>query len=246
MIITNDHVFFYTKEDALSNFAPVSFSVKKIHFKTGEHYLHYCKAKLFGDEVRAELILTAKTPHDALQQGRQVVGFDDVVWSKHARNYMTKGCYYKAIQNPEVLSILMDSENRVIGEASANTRWAIGLTMDSDLKNDENAWHGANWLGEAWMEARTIIEKTVPFVHDGEYPVPHQDTIRLCKCKITHAFKVAASKKQDFKLEVFFPEYHEDFDAIQSYIGKPAIMITKAQWEAGVDVLRGIENDCCC
>jgi len=40
-------------------------------FATSEHYMMYCKALLFGDEVVAKRILESETPGEAKTLGRE-------------------------------------------------------------------------------------------------------------------------------------------------------------------------------
>lgn len=63
-----------------SNFAHAPFQTTKygqtVHFPTVEHYFHYQKAKLFGDENAKEAILKTNDPLQAKRIGRTVHNFD--------------------------------------------------------------------------------------------------------------------------------------------------------------------------
>lgn len=58
-------------------------------------YMHYRKAVLFGDREMIANILRAETPHDAKKLGRQVAGFDAIVWEANREQIVFQGNLFK-------------------------------------------------------------------------------------------------------------------------------------------------------
>lgn len=56
------------------------FDVDGVTYRTAEHWMMTCKARLFGDERNAVEIIVALRPEEAKELGRAVRGFDGQVW----------------------------------------------------------------------------------------------------------------------------------------------------------------------
>ena len=71
-----------------SNFAHAPFQATEygqtVHFPTVEHYFHYQKAKLFGDETAKQAILNTSDPLLVKRIGRTVQNFNPSTWGKVA------------------------------------------------------------------------------------------------------------------------------------------------------------------
>ena len=71
------------------------------------------------------------------------------------------GCnIHKFNQQPHLTEYLLNTENRVLVEASpVDAVWGIGLSADSKDIDNIYAWRGQNLLGFALMEARDFLKK---------------------------------------------------------------------------------------
>ena len=156
----NDMFLFYGSSDLFSNWNWRGFVVKGIYFKTGEHFLMYCKAMLFGDKDTAAKILVADHPKQAKYLGRLVKGFNEKVWQEKRIPYMVRGCLAKADQYDDVANLLDNSGDKTIVEASLYDKiWGVGIEKGDFDIYDPNNWLGTNYLGTSYMIARAIRRK---------------------------------------------------------------------------------------
>ncbi|MCC9017546.1 NADAR family protein [Flavobacterium lipolyticum] len=132
-----------------------AFTVDKVTYKTAEHWMMAKKAELFNDNEVLAKIIKANSPAEAKKLGRQVKNYDDTLWLANRFDIVTQGNYHKFSQNPDLKAFLLNTDERVIVEASpVDPIWGIGMAGDhKDVLNPEK-WKGLNLLGFALMEVR--------------------------------------------------------------------------------------------
>ncbi|WP_202700515.1 NADAR family protein [Flavobacterium sp. UGB4466] len=132
-----------------------AFTVDKVTYKTAEHWMMAKKAELFNDNEVLAKIIKANSPAEAKKLGRQVKNYDDTLWLANRFEIVTQGNYHKFSQNPDLKAFLLNTDERVIVEASpVDPIWGIGMAGDhKDVLNPEK-WKGLNLLGFALMEVR--------------------------------------------------------------------------------------------
>lgn len=135
-----------------------SFEVEGITYKTAEHWMMAKKAELFKDEEILAKILECKSPAEAKKLGRKVRNYDDKIWLENRYEIVKQGNFYKFSQNPDLKTFLINTNERVIVEASpVDPIWGIGMAGDhKDALNPEK-WKGLNLLGFALMEVRNEL-----------------------------------------------------------------------------------------
>lgn len=136
------------------------FTVDGIVYETAEHWMMAKKAELFNDMEIKDKILSVKSPAEAKKLGREVRNYSDEVWLKERYEIVKKGNFHKFNQNEDLKTFLLQTNNRIIVEASpVDPIWGIG--MASDHKDIENPlkWRGLNLLGFALMEVRDELVK---------------------------------------------------------------------------------------
>lgn len=137
-----------------------SFTVEGVVYKTAEHWMMAKKAELFGDKEMAAKIVSAKSPAEAKDLGRQVKNFSELIWNEKRFEIVVEGNFHKFSQNEELKAFLVDTKKRVLVEASPVDKiWGIGLTAESDKAENPLLWNGLNLLGFALMEARDQLVK---------------------------------------------------------------------------------------
>lgn len=128
-----------------------------IKFNCAEQYMMYHKANLFNDKEIAEKILKEKDPKNIKALGRKIKNFDQQEWDKKKFYIVVNGNYYKFSQNPKLKSILLDTNDEIIAEASPlDTIWGIGIDEKSAQNGDK--WQGENLLGKALVVVRNMIK----------------------------------------------------------------------------------------
>ncbi len=131
-----------------------------LKFMTAEHYMMYHKAMLFANEDISRKVLKCKHPREAKKLGRQVVGFDETIWNNKRYGIVVNANVLKFGQNPDLLGYLLNTNERVLVEASPVDKiWGIGLAVDNPNVEQPEHWQGLNLLGYALMAAREQLSK---------------------------------------------------------------------------------------
>jgi len=142
-------------KSCFSQWFPAAFTVAGDTYATAEHWMMAEKARLFGnDDVRQRLI-AARHPDEAKKLGRQVTGFNPVVWDAQKYELVVAGNYHKFSQHPALRDYLLTTGDRVLVEASpVDAIWGIGLAANHPDATQPARWPGENLLGFALMEVR--------------------------------------------------------------------------------------------
>jgi len=140
----------------LSNDSAHPIDVDGEKFPTVEHYFQAMKAKEFKDDEIYNKIVKSKTPKAAKALGVKVKNFVTEVWDDKRDEIMSKAIHAKFTQHPELRKELLDTGDKVIGEANARDMyWGIGTSIESDKSKFPSKWRGQNRLGKMLMELRT-------------------------------------------------------------------------------------------
>ncbi|MES2107848.1 MAG: NADAR family protein [Bacteroidota bacterium] len=141
-----------------SQWFELPFVVDSITYKTAEHWMMANKALLFGDFKAYDKIISCNKPGEAKKLGRTVLGFDEITWRDSRADIVTKGNIHKFNQHPDYARYLLNTNDRILVEASPVDRiWGIGLSKDAENIDNPHFWNGQNLLGFALMEARAFL-----------------------------------------------------------------------------------------
>lgn len=136
------------------------FEVEGIWYATAEHWMMAQKAALFNDNEAFQRVIAAKSPGEAKQIGRQVRGFDDTVWNDRRYDLVMQGNKHKFSQHERLNTFLLNTNDRVLVEASPVDRiWGIGLAASDERANNPCQWQGLNLLGFALMDVRDQLRQ---------------------------------------------------------------------------------------
>lgn len=159
--ITDTHIFFWGSE--FSNWYDCKYKnirYKGVTFFNSEQAFMWEKAVFFGDMETAKKIVETPNPKEAKMLGRKVKGFDAQKWSEVSYQIMVDVNYAKYSQNFRLKNTLLETEDKIIVEASPYDQiWGIGMHWDDDDCLDEAKWKGQNLLGKALMEVRGMLNK---------------------------------------------------------------------------------------
>ncbi len=134
------------------------FTIDGITYPTSEHYMMAQKALLFGDMVSHDKIIKAASPSMVKALGREVLGFNEDIWTKNAYRIVVDGNTAKFSQNILLKEVILGTGSRVLVEASPRDRiWGIGLSQDDQYAEQPLKWKGENKLGFALMEVRSKL-----------------------------------------------------------------------------------------
>lgn len=178
------YVYFWKPSEAFGQFSQWYSSkfrdINGVEYRCAEQYMMYQKALLFKDTEIADKILKTNIPAEIKALGRQIKNFDDKIWDKYKFITVVTGNYYKFSQNDELQSILLDTRDKVLAEASPyDTIWGIGIAavynesiFVNPLPNEQDHWKGQNLLGEALMTVRNMLK----YIRESQKPKQEFDS----------------------------------------------------------------------
>ena len=131
------------------------FEKDNIKYKSAEHWMMAGKARLFEDNEMLEKIILSKSPAEAKKLGRQVKNYDETTWQAHRYEIVKEGNLLKFGQHPDLKEFLVNTQERVLVEASPyDNIWGIGMIASNPKSEHPSQWNGLNLLGFALMEVR--------------------------------------------------------------------------------------------
>jgi ribA/ribD-fused uncharacterized protein len=152
---TDRHTFFFSKNDAFSNWYPMAFRFRDLDFSCGEQFMMYAKARQFGDLEVASKILLSHDPMEQKRLGRQVKGFDKAIWDGRCRHTVYVGSRERFTQNEFAYDLLLSTQGTELVEAAPRDNiWGVGLSENDPRIDDPRNWKGTNWLGQVLTKLR--------------------------------------------------------------------------------------------
>jgi ribA/ribD-fused uncharacterized protein len=143
--------------DIYTQWLKTKFIIDGITFNCCEQWMMYNKAKHFGDNKIAELILLSNNPKEQKQLGRSVQNFNDKQWLLVCDDFVYYGNLAKFQQNPKLYKKILETGDKIIAEGSCyDKRWGTGLNILDTINTPMSKW-GENKLGKALMKVRTTL-----------------------------------------------------------------------------------------
>lgn len=141
-----------------------------------EQYMMAEKARLFKDEEILDEILKSKQPKEMKKLGRKVRDFDEKVWKKKRYSIILNGNYAKFLQDERLRQFLIQTQNKVLVEASPYDEiWGIGMAADDKHIENPLEWKGLNLLGFALMEVRDELIRVCQNVDKLDLEALHEE-----------------------------------------------------------------------
>lgn len=139
----------------LSNRYPSSFAIGEDEFFCVEQFMMYTKALTFNDDDIAEQILDSEDPDEINELGRQVSGYDDVIWNGLRQAVVYEGLKAKFEQDDELCARLLATDEALLAECTVKEYiLGIGLSILDANRKDIDCWKGQNLLGFSLMRVR--------------------------------------------------------------------------------------------
>jgi len=144
----------------LDNQAEYPIQIEDKKYPSVEHYFQAMKANEFGDNEILEKIMKTPSGKAVKALGKKVKNFIKEQWDSKRIGIMTKGVRAKFVQHPELQKQLLETNNKIIGEADPrNTFWGIGTSISTELSKDPSKWKGQNQLGKILMTLRSEFKQ---------------------------------------------------------------------------------------
>lgn len=120
------------------------------------------KARLFKDDEILLRILESNSAGEVKKLGRKIKNFNGEAWNENKFDIVVKGNYLKFEQNKKLNEFLLNTNNRIIVEASPyDAIWGIGMLATDEGSENPTKWKGENLLGYALMEVRDLLRKNI-------------------------------------------------------------------------------------
>ena len=151
---------FFSRKSVFSNFymnAPFTLDGDK--YNCSEQYYQNAKAKFFEDDDISFQIMHTKDPYKQAELGRKVKNFNEHAWMNQgkAKDVLTKAITAKFTQNEQAREALRRTGKNVIGEATRNKVWGIGLALDDVKATTRDYWDGQNICGDVLGYVRDTV-----------------------------------------------------------------------------------------
>lgn len=143
----------------LSQWYQAPFEMNNVKYKCTEQYMMCEKARLFKDEEAYNKILQAYHPNQMKLIGRRIRNFDNTIWNEHKVQIVKIANLAKFSQNQKLKRYLINTKNKIlVKNVLHDSIWGIGLSKNSELKNNPLNWNGKNLLGFILMDVREILQ----------------------------------------------------------------------------------------
>ena len=91
--------------------------------------------------------------------GKMVKGFKPAIWKKDVLSVLKKACSAKFHQVAFARETLLATNNGLIGEATLDKTYGIGLHLTDEAAKDPSNWLGENTFGNILQEIRNELKK---------------------------------------------------------------------------------------
>lgn len=148
---------FFTRHSFLSNHHPSQFKIGDDTFHSMEHYLAVKKASLTGNEAMINRAYKVSDPVQAKHVLNDLKGNQEIAkeWDNMVETVALEGLRAKFSQNKTLQDKLRKTKSLLLGEASTNLRWGIGMDLNNPDVLSEEKWSSTgNLLGRTLMQVR--------------------------------------------------------------------------------------------
>ena len=156
----SEQVFcFMSRKSPLSNFnTNYPITIDGNEYLCNEMYIQQQKALLFEDVKTADMIMQSKDPKEMKNLGRKIRGYVDSVWKAMAPEVIMTCNRKKVYAYNDIQEYLVKTGNKVLGEATPDPFFGIGVHIGDPAVLNWNEWPGKNVMGEALTELRSEIQ----------------------------------------------------------------------------------------
>jgi len=158
MMFKHDFYFFFRDKSPFSNWYIRNFKVREMIFNCVEQYMMYQKAILFGDLEIAKEIMAEPKPKKQKTLGRQVKGFNRVIWDSAVDGVLKTAIFSKFTQHRDLGELMLAIDAKEFVEASPyDGVYGVKLAMSDPRINSKNDWLGLNKLGRILTYVRNRL-----------------------------------------------------------------------------------------
>lgn len=163
------HMVFYSRHAKMSNHFPSKFTINAFSFNSMEQFLAVRKAELSGKE---DWIRKAKQAQDPVQAKQVLNALKDdhpLEWEQGIEETTMEGLRAKFGQNRSLYNYICSTKHLILGEASKNARWGIGMEP-----SDPEVLNHSRWLETGNLLGRSLMRVREEFLSKGKKPANKQ------------------------------------------------------------------------
>lgn len=154
-----EFLFFFHASSPFSNWHLSRFEMDGQIYWCVEQYMMAEKARTFGDKLHLKLIMESDNQSFIKAMGRAVKNYRDDVWDKKRYGVVYDACLAKFSQNNALKMKLLNTDNKVLVEASPYDKiWGIGIGETDRHITNPHYWNGKNLLGFVLMDVRNALK----------------------------------------------------------------------------------------
>lgn len=154
---------FFSRFCPLSNHYPSTFTVEGKTFNNVEQYLAYRKAKTSNQDTLITKALASKDPVEAKSILNTLRNDHREEWERDRQEIITTALKAKFKQNKVLMDFLCNTKDLLLGEASKDPCWGIGMTLEDQEVTINSKWNkNGNLLGKTLMAIRTDLNPKNP------------------------------------------------------------------------------------
>lgn len=168
---SKEAVVFFTKQSPLSNHFPTKFSLEGQEYASVEQFLACAKARLAGNKTLEKRASEQKDPSECKRILNLLRGEIQEKWEEEAPAVVLPAIRAKFQQNEKLADFLIETYPLAIGEASRDSIWGTGLTLEHKDTLDTNKWeHRGNLLGYTLTQVRNELMQNLRENDKACYP----------------------------------------------------------------------------
>lgn len=154
-------LIFFSRHTFLSNHHPSVFKIKGVRYNNVEQFLAHKRATLSGQEAMIQKALKTTNPSEAKSLLNNLKNDHAKEWDEGIDGWAIEGVRAKFLQNEELAEKLCHTGDLLLGEASRDKRWGIGMDLSNPEALDTTKWpESSNLLGRTLMEVRKEIQNS--------------------------------------------------------------------------------------
>lgn len=155
---SDTHLAFFSRHTMLSNHYPSHFTIKEQPFHSMEHFLAVRRAEFSGKEDMIDRAKRAQDPVVSKHILNALKNDQPQEWSQRIDKVAMEGLRAKFGQNPQLQDYLVSTQGLILGEASKNATWGIGMDLSDPEILDQSKWStSGNLLGKSLMNVRNEL-----------------------------------------------------------------------------------------
>ena len=165
---------YFGENNPFSNFYACEFTINGRTYINTEQYIQSEKAKHFKDSTTIQQILSAKSGLDCKRLSKNIKDYRHDEWVRVAKGLSEPGIIAKFNQNPQLIELLMKTDNKLIVESSRDPVWGTGVPIHDVLARAK--WKGYGIMSDILMKLRDNLRSERPaatsteLMDDGTHP----------------------------------------------------------------------------